>query len=149
MNLKNLNGWQRLWIVTSVMYLFVVIFLAVVSFPSPENYTDSDKILKTLSTKSLEILAGKSRGVLDKLADEQSKQILVKYQNDQVLEFFPSTNKIDIEYVSKDYCDSVNKLTNTKRIMFSSQMFFAWIIPCIILYLLGLSINWVYSGFKK
>jgi len=148
MRFNRLNGWQRLWVLASVIYILIIIILAIVSFPSPENYTETDKILKNLSTKSLDILAGKSRGVLDKLADEQFKRVTVKYPNDQILEFLSSTNKADIEYVSKDYWGSVTKLTNTKRIIFLFDMFLAWVVPCVILYSLGWSTGWVIRGFK-
>ena len=149
MRLNKLNGWQRLWVLVSAIYLFVVIFFAVFTFPSPENNTDADKILKSLPTKSLEILAGQSSGVPDKLTDEHSKTIPVTYPNGQVLEFLPSTNKTDIEYVSKEYWNTVTDLTNTKRIIFLFQMLLAWIVPCVILYLLSWSIGWVYKGFIK
>ena len=58
MRLNNLNGWQRLWLLASIIYLVLVAFIAVEDFPSPgEIYISDEEIIKKLSTKTLEIIA--------------------------------------------------------------------------------------------
>ncbi len=149
MQIKKLNGWQRLWILTSLIYLAVVVFVAAVDFPSPwKTEIAQGEILENLSTKTLLLM--RSAG---KFADENGRidpenVITIKFPNKTVI-VPPDTKQSDLDYVNKDYCNTVIKLTNKKRISFIGTMVAVWLIPCVAVYALGLSIHWVYRGFRK
>jgi hypothetical protein len=141
MQIKSLNGWQRLWILTSLIYLAFIVFVAVVDFPSPgKTYISDDEIIKNLSTKTLEI---RSEG------DKSSPKWNVDLNNGYKVNVPVNTIEADLEYIAKDYNDSIHKIATGKRVPFIGKMIFVWLIPCFAIYALGISFHWVYRGFKK
>jgi hypothetical protein len=141
MQIKNLNGWQRLWVLTSLIYLAFVIFIAVVDFPSSKKgIVWDDEIIKNLSAKTLEIIAK---------ADKSSQKWNVDLNNGYKVNVPVNTTEADLEYIAKDYNESIRKITNSKRMPFIGTMMFVWLIPCLAVYVLGLSLYWVYRGFRK
>ena len=145
MHIKKLNGWQRLWILASVIWLITVLFIAVSTYPTKQNtFIGNDEVIKDLSDKTIKILA-KPVGVIGKYSNIRSVETLPNW-----LEFSVAsgTSQSDIDYVRNDYTNVDNKIINKKRIRFVWQMAIFWIVPCIVIYALGLSFNWVYRGFK-
>jgi len=141
MQIKSLNGWQRLWVLTSLIYLIFVIFVAVVDFPSPgKTYISDDEVIKKLSTKTLEIL---TKG------DNSSPKWNVDLNNGYKINVPVNTIEADLEYIAKDYNDSIHKISESKRVSFIGTMMLVWLIPCLAVYIFGLSLRWVYKGFRK
>ena len=141
MQIKKLNGWWRLWILSSLIYLGFVIFIAVVDFPSPGNiYISDDEIIKNLSARTMEI---RTKG------DKSSPKWNVDLNNGYKVNVPVNTIDSDLEYIAKDYNDSIHKIADGKRVPFIGKMIFVWLIPCIAVYALGLSLRWVCRGFRK
>lgn len=155
MRLNNLNGWQRLWALTSIIYLIFVVSISVVDFPSPENmWIADDEVLKNLSTKTLELLVKPKNTIVDPwdkrpdVFDQINPDIVVKILS-RSLTIPANTKQTDIDYIRKDCNNAVSKIVNQKRIYFVGKMITIWIIPCLLVYALGLSFLWVYRGFRK
>ena len=60
MTLK-LNGWQRLWILVSSIYLVIVCVYVVLDFPQPEGISHDQVFVKRLSPQSQIILVPKGK----------------------------------------------------------------------------------------
>jgi len=191
MRLNKLNGWQRLWVFTSIVYLVVVFLIAVADYPE-KIFIANDDVIKNLSTKTMEIesklypfdkknkdivyhIYMLTKGFLveppqtkPKITDPyvrsnfspkrvnpveaflaQSDDEYRAQSNDKYESAYTKIKKVDMDYVSKDYSKAFTKTLNQKRINFIGMMIMIWIIPCLTVYILGLSLHWVYRGFKK
>jgi hypothetical protein len=148
MGIKSLNGWQRLWVLTSLIYLTFVIFIAVIDFSKPWNSIPPGEIKKNLSEKSLLLIKA-----ADKFADKDgwidvALVMPIKFPDNTEVLVPADTKQVDLDYINKDSGETSNKLTNKMRINFIGKMFATWLIPCLVVYALGLSFHWVYRGFK-
>jgi hypothetical protein len=113
-----LSGWQRLWIVTSVLYLMLIIVAVVNDNSFPKERTEYE-LRNYYSTTFYSI---DDRGNMAPLPKEtRSLKVLANEEH---------------EFVTK------------KRYIFIGQMAILWVFPCLAVYALGLSINWIYKGFR-
>src|ERR1039457_2188370 len=111
---NDLNGWQRLWILASIMYLVFIVFISVIDFPTPwKTIIAEEKITKSLSAKTRRIIDLQQTpvdkgGIFDKVAVDQSKLITIEFPNGNLLFVPAGTKQAELDYVNKDYCDTVN-----------------------------------------
>jgi hypothetical protein len=99
---------------------------------------------ENLSDKTLKILARPGR-IIGKHSDIKSVETLPNG-----LEFSVpfGTNQADLEYVRNDFNNVDDKIVKQERISFIWQMALFWAVPCFAVYALGLSLLWVYRGFR-
>ena len=57
-----LNGWQRLWIVVSTIYLVVLALFVIANFPTPDKILHRDQFYDELPNESLSRLVRLSAG---------------------------------------------------------------------------------------
>lgn len=137
-----LNGWQRLWIVFSLIYLAIIILFTWTTWPTKKQienlwvYSTIDAI-KEPNDYSYQIRES-YKDISDR---ELIKKINAKYG--EIPGFKEKLNEIDIKYQKKIQSLGNERLKNVRI------AFMAWSIPLVILYLLGLAIGWIYKGFKK
>lgn len=137
---------MRLWILASVIWLIPVVFIAVNTFPTRQNtFIGDDEVIKNLSDKTLKILA-RPGGIIGKYSNIKSVETLT---NGLEFTVASGTSQADIDYVRNDYINVDSKIVDRKRIGFIWQMALFWAVPCFAVYALGLSLHWVYRGFKK
>jgi len=159
-----LNGWHRLWILVSAVYFILVTSYVIVEFPKAENILHQPEFYKNLSKKSAGIiwptthddaLALGSDWIPEKVRKESYNvnpyflHRIVEMPNKHIMEFSDNIKEEDIETVSKEYLRIIEQKATEKRLYFVFYAFLFWIIPCLALYALGWSINWVSVGFKK
>jgi len=146
MKVKELSGWQRLWILATVIYFLFLLIISYADFPTVNNSFFEDKdIAKYLSAKTLQILA--DEGASFDGVTNAKKQITLPTGKEVYISI--NYTQKDEDYINHDYEKTISKLLNRNRIAFSVAMVALWIIPCLAVYVLGLSFHWVYMGFKK
>ena len=173
MRLQKLNGWQRLWILASVIYLAFAMFIAIVDFP-PEKicelpmreydmdglvrdpdfqdrpWSDRHAILKEADPSGYGTLdSNRQANLLRDMKNEPWWQggANNKKQNSQTYTSKPSYRIED--NLNRVICDPLFQSLPRKRFLFIGTMILIWIIPCLAIYVLGLSLHWVYRGFRK
>jgi len=165
MKLKNLKGWQRLWVVVSVLWLlFVVIaFLVGDVIPTADGlefrlgrntrYLQREWALATIaaaraaSSLSGQTTAGRIRASYDELTDVE----IVERVHDR----FP---EVDFEPVDSDYQEKLDgeqtrhqERLDALRVEQAESiglLLLAWLGPSFGLYFLGWAMAWVWRGFK-
>jgi hypothetical protein len=97
---------------------------------------------------------------LDKSAEDKNQidfRPIVEMPNKHIIEFKNGSSDEDMNAASNEYWRVVEENTNwrvveentkEKRLNFLFNAFLFWITPCILLYIAGRSIHWVYKGFK-
>lgn len=193
LNSMKLNGWQRLWIIISVLWFFTLSVVFYDSLPSAKSINIFD-IVERLPDKALKVLSKPviSVDLQKKIASfrkdnpeyknvEDVDLIETIYKNEYAKEmsrdaFYlqlkdswkfnpeikriplingtdvtlaPDTSPSDIVYMSESANAAINAQLNKVRISFALKMLALWAVPCAALYLFGLTLNWVYKGFKK
>ena len=149
----NLNGWQRAWIVAAVIWAAIVMFVA--SFDAP-NSPMRLKELKDEATvdQLLEDHPRLSREeLLKKLKDEArlSREELLAKQKGSVPEWDDSMSMEGFRAVNAKWAkyDDLIKHYPHDIALYVVNSAAVWAAPLIVIYLLGLRIAWVRSGFKQ
>lgn len=166
MNLKKLNGWQRLWVVVSALWLLFVVGVAIVGDVIPTadglearlgrntRYLQREWALATIEAARVAIslsgqtTAGRIRASYDELSDVETVERLHNR--------FP---EIDFEPVDSDYQEKLDgeQTRHQERLdaLALAQaesiglLLMAWLCPSFGLYLLGWAMAWVWRGFKS
>lgn len=173
--IKKLNGWQRLWVVVSGLYLCLVAVYMAITLPTPAKIPHSQAFYDQLRPELKKIIewdeweryrvqdGEKARVDLlreagpwndySSYSDEELKKIAgiqsVKMPNNHVLNFPSKLSEKDKTEVTQDYWRIVEKAASQKRLHYIFMALLFWAGPVIILYALGWSLGWVHRGFKK
>lgn len=141
-----LNGWQRLWVVFSVILLAFLIVAAILLFPSPMDISNNESIIEKLSTASKAKLApADDKGIIW----DDVVGLKVEMPNKHVLSFAKGVNESDAEIVSGEYYSILRKKVYIKRFEFVLLALVIWFGAIGVIYAFGWSIGWINRGFKK
>ena len=150
--MQSLNGWQRLWLVIGVIYLFVVGYFAVTM--APHDLTIN------------EYLGGSLVNNEDREPDVERRYVRL---NDHWVEVAtvahnPTTNEyvylLDGKWsapaqslvhvkIPRPLDKNEHLLLLTKQAKFLCVALLWWLIPWLLLYLGGISLVWVLAGFRR
>lgn len=130
-----LNGWQRLWVLFSILYLVVVCIVGFVFYKdSAHGYSDSEQKINR-----------------DAFYVAECPSILQKYPSGRV----PMSQVEDLANEQKRKIarcfaiDRINKKIADDRVKVIQIAAVSWLGPIIVIYLLGLGVMWVRRGFGK
>jgi hypothetical protein len=159
MKISELNGWQRLWVLMSVIYFFIVLAIGYSYFPTADNKFLADyegEIQMNLSEQTLVIL---SQSHMERMTNIIGKQGTLMDREFENFIWLPTGGEIympptkftqkDKDNLLKDYRTAISNVLNKKRLIFLLYMLAFWAVPCLSLYALGFSFIWVYRGFNK
>lgn len=152
-----LNGWQRIWIVLSVL---AAIISSAIGYDSYEKY---EKPKKLKVTQNNIVVAHKPRDLIHELelreALESLKEPLylpTNMKNEDIGKFIDkyAPDNTDMLYTEankllKDWETSTEskRIENNKSVTFKSLLY--WFVFTAVLYIIGWSIGWIYRGFKN
>lgn len=140
--MKNkLNGWQRLWVVLSAIYLAIVIVFTWSSWPTKRQIENSWVYSLITATKDPKDYAYEIREAYKDIPDgELIKRINAKYSEKP--EYKEILNTTNLKYQME-----IQSLGKNRFKTFGIALL-AWLFPIGILYLVGVAIGWIYKGFK-
>jgi hypothetical protein len=161
--MTRLNGWQRLWIVLSAIYLLLIAGLTIVFWPTPETTGHREEFLTRMPAD----LRGKVDAAYSSTFqwEEAMKRATppgttpgfipdpqpVTLPNGAVLQI-RVTKKGDTEpdfRVADAYWAVVQSATRAARWQTAWAMALVWLVPCLTLYALGWAVAWVRRGFSR
>ena len=145
---RRLNGWQRLWVVLSALYLVPVVGITVTMFPKQESLDDSrvyDSISAVVSYVEKTEKARMSEGAYTIRSKHYGD-----LSNDQVIQRLHQKwdGKVDFTTIENEYKQKLEALP-AERAKTAGIAFLAWLVPVIAVYMLGLAIGWVIRGFRR
>lgn len=148
---KSLNGWQRIWVVLSVVYLLVVIAVS-----APIISRGIPTIAKLQKTYAIELIA-----LLDKydpdyksLTPEAKRIVSEKVSADYKALSKLSDNFKDNKKFSEleeKYRSDISNISRLHTHYLARSIFFSlmiWLIPISTVYAIGLSAGWIMRGFS-
>jgi hypothetical protein len=163
-----LNGWQRLWIVLSVLWLMVVLGVGYVRWPlTPAAFTRSEdrhysvkdsgtgKTLDFRGPQPPTLAQFQNIFVTEGIVPSDTAYEIVQIPGLGETEFPFMTFKSEVRTMSdaevtaaaaklsREYVRTVHR----QQMTFTGEAFAAWVLPVAVLYLLGWAIAWVRRGF--
>ena len=163
MNLKRLNGWQRLWILLSATWLVVVVFGTITGYILPATRELNDQ-LEADKTEVNEFwveatinVSFKPNPLIREIPDVEATRRDYSDLDDVtfVEQWQESHPDVNFGQVNADYEDAIQHLHITyqkdrERIVprASGYGFLFWAVPSVLVYLLGWGVRWVWRGFK-
>ncbi len=141
--LSRLNGWQRLWLLVSVIYFLLVVSLTALLLPKKSDYLRT-RVYDTINLiiKNIPELRGsyayQIRDAYPELSDDDVvKRIHSKFKG-----------QVDFSSIEDEYNARLAKLPSAQAEAFGIGFLF-WIVPVALTYLLGWAIGWVIKGFRR
>ena len=147
MNIRKLNGWQRLWVLLSIIYFVVVLLLTVALYPSRSGYEEL-RVLKSLDLVG-KYLERNNKGYKYEGAWVTKLKYFKNYTDEQIISRLHSKfkGKVDFTRIEKVYLHDKDNYWKYE-LMYLGVMLLVWVLPISLIYLLGLGIKWVIRGFK-
>lgn len=150
-----LNGWKRLWVVISIILLFVFGYYAFNNKIQKPKFVEDVSILQELNSDSIIKKEIKGLGIVEFPVDIDQKEIdkIVKSNLDNsTIEQIPIIAKKlkqeSNENAAKRAHDK-NKIIRSENQKVIFYAFFGWLCTIFVLYAIGWSIGWIYKGFKN
>ena len=149
--MKRLNGWQRLWVLLSLIYSIPVAVVALLQFPTTNESYHTDDFYRELRKESLSKLVispskSKSGG---SFIDPDDIGTQVEMPNGHLLPFKKGVTDDEMRTVAREYHSITERATLNRRLRIVGYSLLAWITPCVALYLVGVGIAWVRRGFRS
>ncbi|MBI3001860.1 MAG: hypothetical protein HYY46_25875 [Deltaproteobacteria bacterium] len=145
-----LNGWQRLWILVSVLWFVVVAFFTSALLPNsvpPERVYE--RLPKEMSAKLLKVVSNPF-DIFDKSDRAEEVGISLHVDSGDTLWFRKGVTIKEAELVANTYDELLRQSLRHERIQhLFPYAFLFWVVPCAVLYALGWAIAWVRRGFDQ
>ena len=143
-----LNGWRRLWILLSVLYLVPVVLVAMQEAPKATDYWDSrlDASIEAVGKYMEQITPG--------YTFEGSYTVRRKHYSDltdtEILERLHTkfAGKVDLSRIDREYEQKMDGL-RWKQATAIGYAAAWWLGPIVFLYALGSCIAWIIRGFRR
>lgn len=134
-----LNGWQRLWILASTVWISAIAAIGYSTRPVGEFAPHHSTYHYQLTPASRALL-------LDSGSNDAAVE--VEMPNGHVLRFLSTSSRTDQERVSREYHELTVKAQATARASHNRFYILLAIIPCLAVGLAGLGVAWVRRGFS-
>lgn len=140
-----LGGWHRIWIVASTTYFVLVSAFVFLNWLQPEGLPHTPDLYEQLAPESSSKIVPSSK--LDEI-DSREGVLRVKMPSAHVIPFYSEYSQDELEKVTDEYWSVVKKKASQERTKLLLNAFLWWIIPCLVVYILGWLVRWIYRGFK-
>jgi len=140
-----INGWLRLWIMATVVWLCIVIFYSWQTWPRPESTTHKNDFLSQVKPQSALLHCPSAISAEE---CEKSAVFVAKMPNGYSLLFsIPDTNP-DAVAAAKSYWQTVEVACKNDINKFVLLMAMAWLGASLAVLLLGFGVVWINRGFR-
>jgi hypothetical protein len=140
---SQLNGWQRLFLVLSGLYLIFVSFFIGIVFPA-KSECQSNRVFDTVN-------------LIKKYRPNEFGELRTYEVRDRVLKsgadrWFGEVHRqfkgrIDFSSIEEKYKNNIQEIPRQQRTLIVYGIAL-WIIPVVIVYVVGFLIAWIVKGFK-
>src|SRR6266699_4210330 len=130
-----LNGWQRLWVVVTMLWLLAVLGMSYLNWPT-ENDVSSYEVRPRLSPAEEQVIAA---------ADPSYGHFITPDEAELVSDPTPAEEARVLAIVRPIR----RTLLREKRVKATTMAVAAWSIPVALLYALGWSVGWARRRFSK
>lgn len=145
--LTNLNGWQRLWVLTMTLGLIAAASIAIYTQPSIAEINNSSHLYELLKPEHRSLLSLHDSERPSLTSEELGFQ--GEMPNGHVLVFRKGVTEEQTLPVAREYNSLIEEKLLKKQIMHFGLALVIWFTVSIFVYLLGWAIAWVRRGFAS
>jgi len=152
-SLSKLNGWQRLWVLSAIVWAIPVIAFTVIALPTK---TESEIYMQWANEKVdlFRKYHGQNETLIEyrrRLYGNATDKEIVHPAADRLRQFDPSTAvpESEIDAIDKKYESRLAQLERQSPVRTAFGGFLIWALPLIAIYLVGIGVHWVYVGFRS
>jgi hypothetical protein len=152
-----LNGWQRLWILVSVLYLIFVGFFTYVFWPTVETTWHRKEFIERMPADVRQHVSAAFSSQYE--ADREEREVKAKYPKvewDGRPQILPNGAVLIVKgddfqrfNAMMVYSEIISAEVKAQRRVTVGYAALAWLVPCLLLYAFGWVIGWVYRGFRS
>ena len=148
MMIRHLNGWQRLWVLSSAIWLVIVGIFASTMIPKSSDYA-KDRLYDTIDVVGKH-LEKENPDVYYKGAWTTRTEDYADLKDDEILDKLHSKyeDSVDFTPIEREYRHKINGL-RTDQLKTVGISFLVWGIPSLLVYILGVAVGWVFKGFQQ
>ncbi len=144
--MKRLNGWHRLWLALSVIWLLAVAAFTIAFIPKASDY-GSSRLYDSINAVNRHLeREDPTRGqeaawtTRSKYSDLSDEEVLVRLHDKY-------KGKVDFQSIETEYRRKIARLP-TERTEVVGIALLAWLVPVTVVYALGLTLAWIIRGFR-
>jgi hypothetical protein len=148
---NRLGGWWLLWMTLTVMWAIVVIAYGWLNLPRAHQMPHNPHFLSKLSKEASAILLGN-----DAKADPAGDALvwsptwmIVRMSNGTRLKFPGTTPEQRVTFVRGEYSHLLDAEASERRGLYMLRLAAVWLLPCVMLLVVGLVIGMLYRGHKS
>jgi hypothetical protein len=142
------KGWQRLWLVTSIVYLVLLVAAGFLLMPDRNRIERAMIFAVTEEAKRYDGLAfaGEPPSRVFESARREGFSVWIA----QVRKKYKISRSGDagFEAIDRKYRQELSELA-TNRLLLGIRLFCAWLLPVALLYLAGLVLDWIGRGKRE
>jgi hypothetical protein len=158
--LNRLNGWQRLWLVLTILYGLAVTAMTTVILPKESDIRSSwawDAMRVAVDDiKRVRKYDGTTWDFRDAFFKDKTDEEVVRSLTDGARSIDLADSKTadladyksNILTLENKYQKQIKDLPR-EQLKATGMAFLAWMIPALAIYVLGYTAGWIYSGFKE
>ncbi len=159
-----LGGWWRSWITGSVIYGTLIAVYTWNTFPTLGTLEHEAEFITQMSPEAQAVLkveprlrpkeqrTGKDKSLMKFEiygASQPDKDIVaLKMPNGHIFEVASHLTREQQNLVGPEYVQVLTKVLSSKRVSAITDAFLIWLVPVVLLCMLGLAMRWVYRGFR-
>jgi hypothetical protein len=141
-----LNGWQRLWLVTVVLWTAAVVLFAVLEWPTTWSISQADVVRRLPPTDARKFRDSEDRNWPSGPPGVGEAGGLVGYSGHSV-RLIAGLADADRDRLARTYVAALTVALDERRSGFILEALAWWAIPVFMLYAFGWAIAWVRRGF--
>lgn len=144
---KRLNGWHRLWVALSVIWLLVVAAFTIALVPKASDYRSTrlydsiDAVGRHLEREDPTRRYEGAWTTRSKYTDLSDEEVLVRLHDKY-------KGKVDFQPIETEYRRKNDRLP-IERAKAGGVAFLVWLVPAVAVYALGLTVAWIIRGFRQ
>src|SRR5713101_3981719 len=139
--MKQLNGWQRLWVVIVIVWACVVPMVGYTLWPVSGAVANT-AVYGRMNPANVEHLFGEGLPIEDARPLEAEPAWPILKVDGHVLRFLGRVSESDKSRTARDYQTALRHVLALKRAVFAGEAFAWWAVPSASLYLVGWAVAW-------
>jgi hypothetical protein len=144
---QNLNGWQRLWVLYSLISIIPFGYFVFVNLRTVKDIPHDSAYYSRMSDENKQKLILEPSN--NKEANFERAVASVELPNGHILLFNNDYNDTVVEQVGKNYFDILKEESAKRNLLLVVKNIFAWLSLNFIIYAVGFGISWAIKGFKN
>jgi hypothetical protein len=147
MNHLKINGWHRLWLVSSLLVLIFLLIANKEEYPTEEQWLDEMRLAQQSSNLSYQERINEIEAHCRQLELELSFKCYIF--NSETLKSLHEQKQTEYMRLMKWHNEKIDADLSNAQTQYAFRIITLWALMTIGIYIAGIMIAWIYKGFKN